>query len=83
MQCVGRWTASRSMFGQNFGFGGVARTPDVGYEVEVSLEVGVGPAFFYSQLPGLLISMIIKAGMVNMIYSILKHSEVIWTTVIW
>jgi len=28
----------RSMFGQNFGFGGVARTPDVGYEVEVTLE---------------------------------------------
>ncbi|CAL1148626.1 unnamed protein product, partial [Cladocopium goreaui] len=27
----------RSMFGQNFGFG-VARTPDVGYEVEVTME---------------------------------------------
>lgn len=28
----------RSMFGQNSGFGGVPRTPDVGYEVEVTME---------------------------------------------
>jgi len=28
----------RSMFGQNFGFGGRRRTPDVGYAMEVSLE---------------------------------------------